>query len=443
MNNVKKLSKGFFVACLISLWVSSVACVGTNPERPKSHAAMTMTTQVPESIVVPDKIETRLGTLEFFDGFPSKKTAETMHDYLYFHRAVDVFLDEMRAASILAIRQGFKHLGVHECRQIAVFEDLMDSKALWLTANTETVYASNFLNLKKDGPVVIESPPNVLGILDDMWMLLLFILGTTVQEFTRSIPAYQLKMKQLIGDGYNWLLAHNIAVDKSMLDAIFDPGKIMKFVTSLLNSTMAILKNVFFIVLMFAFLIIEAGGIPDKIKAIRQNKEDSLASYNDIVGMVNRYLGIKFITSLITGVLLYLGLVFLGVDFAFLWGVLSFLLNFVPTIGSLIASIPAILLALVQLGPVYALGTALLFFAVNTVVGSIAEPRIMGQRVGLSSIVVLLSLIFWGWVLGPMGMLLSVPLTMTVKIALSENESTQWISILLAPNSELAGFKKP
>lgn len=167
MNDVKNLGKGFLLACLISLWVSSVACVGTNP---KSHVAMRMTTQVPESIIVPDKIETRLGRLEFFDGFPSQQTARTMHDYLYFHRAVDVFLDEMRAASILAIRQGFKNLGVHECHQIAIFEDLMDSKALWLTANTETVYASNLFNLKKDGPVVIESPPNVLGILDDMWM---------------------------------------------------------------------------------------------------------------------------------------------------------------------------------------------------------------------------------------------------------------------------------
>ena len=131
---------------------------------------MSMTTETPASIVVPDKIETRIGTLEFFDGFPADETVRNMHDYLVFHRAVDVFLDEMSAASILAIREGLRSMGVHECHQIAIFESLMDSKALWLTANTETVYASNFLDLKKDGPVVIESPPNVLGILDDMWM---------------------------------------------------------------------------------------------------------------------------------------------------------------------------------------------------------------------------------------------------------------------------------
>ncbi|WP_020587638.1 AI-2E family transporter [Desulfobacter curvatus] len=282
----------------------------------------------------------------------------------------------------------------------------------------------------------------ILMLVIGLWMLLVVILGSTLQEFTRSMPAYQDRMKQLISDGYTWLLAHDIAVDRSMVDSIFDPGKIMQLVSSVMNSLVAILKNVFFILLMFAFLIIEASGIPDKIKTIRHNRADSLSSYDAIIGMVNRYLGIKFITSFITGAMIYMGLLYIGLDFSILWAVLSFILNFVPTIGSLIASIPAILLALVQLGPVYAFGTALLFLFVNTVVGTIAEPRIMGERVGLSSIVVLLSLIFWGWVLGPMGMLLSVPLTMTVKIALSENESTQWISILLAPNSELSRFKR-
>ncbi len=140
--------------------------LGLYAQNPK----MKMTTEIPQSITIPDQVETRIGSLEFFDGFPTDETALKMHEYLFFHRAVDVFLDEMSAASILALREGIRDLGVTECHQIAVFENLMDSKALWLTANTETVYASNFLNLKKDGPIVIESPPNVLGILDDMWM---------------------------------------------------------------------------------------------------------------------------------------------------------------------------------------------------------------------------------------------------------------------------------
>jgi len=132
-------------------------------------AKMKMTTPIPKSIVIPDKLETRIGTLEFFDGLPTDKTVQKAYDYLDFQRGVDVFLNEMRAASMVALREGHREIGITKANQMAIFESLMDSKSLWLTANTETVYASTFLDLK-DGPTVIESPPNVLGILDDMWM---------------------------------------------------------------------------------------------------------------------------------------------------------------------------------------------------------------------------------------------------------------------------------
>lgn len=150
------------------LAVLSVLAVtaGNSAEAPR----MKMTTEIPDSITMPDKMETRIGTLEFFDGFPTDETVRKAYDYLHFQRAVDVFLDEMRAASMVALRNGHRELGINEAHQVALFEDLMDSKALWLTANTETVYASTFMDLKTSGPMIIESPPNVLGILDDMWM---------------------------------------------------------------------------------------------------------------------------------------------------------------------------------------------------------------------------------------------------------------------------------
>ena len=129
-----------------------------------------MTTDVPEGITLPDNFDTSIGTLEFFDGFPSKETVSKAYDFLDLQRGVNVFLDEMRAVSSLALCEGLRTLGVTQSNQVAVFENLMDSKALWLTANSETVYASTFLNLKTDGPTIIESPPMVLGILDDMWM---------------------------------------------------------------------------------------------------------------------------------------------------------------------------------------------------------------------------------------------------------------------------------
>jgi predicted PurR-regulated permease PerM len=146
---------------------------------------------------------------------------------------------------------------------------------------------------------------------------------------------------------------------------------------------------------------------------------------------VNRYLVLKTIFSLITGIFIWGWLALLGVDYALLWGLLAFLLNYVPNIGSIIAAIPAVLLALIQLGTIHALLAALGFGIVNVIIGSVVEPRFMGHGLGLSALVVFLSLVFWGWVLGPVGMLLSVPLTMILKIAFESNEETRWLAVML------------
>jgi AI-2 transport protein TqsA len=121
----------------------------------------------------------------------------------------------------------------------------------------------------------------------------------------------------------------------------------------------------------------------------------------------------------------------IGVDFAPTWGLLAFLLNFIPNIGSIIAAVPAILLALIQLGLPSALLTLLGYLVVNITIGNFLEPMVMGRSLGLSTLVVFLSLLFWRWVLGPIGMVLSVPLTMTAKIALAVNEDTRWLAVLL------------
>ena len=134
-----------------------------------------------------------------------------------------------------------------------------------------------------------------------------------------------------------------------------------------------------------------------------------------------------------TGIAIGVWLAVIGVDYAMLWGLLAFLLNYVPNIGSIIAAVPTVLFAAVQLGPGAALWSAAGYLVVNVVVGSVVEPRFMGRGLGLSTLVVFLSLVFWGWVLGPVGMFLSVPLTMMIKIALDSRPDTHWIAVLLGP----------
>ena len=111
-----------------------------------------------------------------------------------------------------------------------------------------------------------------------------------------------------------------------------------------------------------------------------------------------------------------------------MWGVLAFALNYVPNIGSIIAAVPAVLLAVIQIGIFKAMIIAAGYAVINLAMGSVVEPRFMGLGLGLSTSVVFLSLLFRGWILGPVGMLLSVPLTITVKIALDSREESRWMS---------------
>ncbi len=145
---------------------------------------------------------------------------------------------------------------------------------------------------------------------------------------------------------------------------------------------------------------------------------------------------IKTYTSMATGVIASIWLTILGVDYALLWGLFTFMFNYIPNIGSIIAAIPPVLLALVLLGPWTALAVALGYLVLNLSVGSFLEPRIMGKGLGLSTLIVFLSLLFWGWVLGPVGMILSVPLTMSMKIALASFDETQWLSTMLGGTTQ-------
>jgi hypothetical protein len=138
---------------------------------------MKMTTDIPDSITAPDKVETSIGTLEFFDGVPNPATVEVVYDYLDRSRAVEAFLNCIPAMSIYALREGQASVGANTCNKVCIFDTLMDSKSLFLTGNTSTMYAVGFLDLKKDGPTVIDLPPGMLGILDDMAFLYMTDLG--------------------------------------------------------------------------------------------------------------------------------------------------------------------------------------------------------------------------------------------------------------------------
>jgi AI-2 transport protein TqsA len=187
----------------------------------------------------------------------------------------------------------------------------------------------------------------------------------------------------------------------------------------------------------------EATIFPAKLRAAIGGDETDLGRYRGMIRDVQQYLGIKTLVSLLTGLLIGFWTWTLGLDFPLFWGLIAFLFNYVPNIGSILASIPAVMLALLEFGPGRALAVAAGYMVVNLVIGNFLEPNLHGRRFGISTLVVILSLVFWGWVWGPVGMILSLPLTMILKITLENTEDFRWIAVLLggaAPVHQKAGL---
>jgi len=262
------------------------------------------------------------------------------------------------------------------------------------------------------------------------------LLESSIQNFQNNIPEYSSKFKGLAENSAAFLGSKGIHLEGKIFANMLKPESAMKYASVFFQGLSTLLTKGFFVFITVVFILAESSGLTGKISQIPGNVEKRVELLKKISVGVQEYMLIKSMTSFATGVLVTILLLLIGVDYAFLWGMVAFGFNFVPSIGSIIAAVPAVLLALVQLGPLSAGLVALGYLMVNIVIGTFIEPRFMGKKLGLSTLVVFLSLVFWGWVLGPVGMLLSVILTMTLKIALDNHKSTQWLGILLGPNAE-------
>jgi predicted PurR-regulated permease PerM len=263
------------------------------------------------------------------------------------------------------------------------------------------------------------------------------LVGQSINDFSQDIPLYQDKIESQTTALLSYAAKLGIDTQSLAITEIFNPAAAMKLAAAVLNGLGNVLTNGFLILMTVIFILLEAASFPNKLQAMKGTPDASLARWEHFLNHVKQYMAIKTWVSLATGVLISVWVAILGVDYPLLWGLLAFALNYVPNIGSIIAAVPAVLLALVQVGAIKALLLAGGYLSVNLVMGSGIEPRFMGKGLGLSTLVVFLSLLFWGWVLGAVGMLLSVPLTITAKIALDSREDTRWLAILLGPEKAL------
>lgn len=268
-------------------------------------------------------------------------------------------------------------------------------------------------------------------------VLLTVLVGTSINDFSANVPQYQQRLQQEAAGTINWLQQHGVRLPAKALLRQVNPGSAMKLVGTLLAGFGGMLTNAFLILLTVVFILLEAAGFPAKMRQAFGNDEVSGAYFHSFSNSLNHYLKIKTWVSLGTGAAAGLFCWALGVDYPLLWGLLAFLFNYVPNIGSIMAAVPPVLLGYVQFGGLRALLLAGGYLVINTVCGNVIEPRYLGRGLGLSSLVVFASLVVWGWVLGPVGMLLSVPLTMTAKLALEAGEETRWLAVLLGPAGEV------
>lgn len=281
---------------------------------------------------------------------------------------------------------------------------------------------------------------SVLGILVIIGMSLAGIVGQSFNDFSKSLPVYQEKLTGEFTWFANKLASLGIEVNIAQVTQYFDPGVAMSMVGNLLSGFGSVMANLFLIVLTVIFMLFEAPDVSKKAHIALDDPAMKLKHIDRFLDSVNSYLAIKAVISLFTGLLVAILLWVLNIEYVLLWAVLAFLFNFIPNIGSIIAAVPAVLLAIVIQGPATAGLVALGYVVINTVMGNVVEPRFMGRGLGLSTLVVFLSLIFWGWLLGTVGMLLSVPLTMIVKIALEAHEDSKWLAVLLG-NAETSESK--
>jgi predicted PurR-regulated permease PerM len=261
------------------------------------------------------------------------------------------------------------------------------------------------------------------------------MVGSSLSQFQQQLGTYQTELQQIVADTAARI---GLELDGEVIPEL-DTSAILRLAGDVAQELVSVAGNMFIVVFLLMFMLIEATGLPEKLRAAREagGKTDSpevLYDFTVALRSVHDYLAIKAAVSGATGVAATLLCWALGVDFPLLWGLVAFLFNFIPNIGSLIAAIPPVLIALIGLGPVTAALVAGGYAVINLVLGNLVEPKLMGDRLGLSTLVVFVSLIFWNWVWGPVGMLLSVPLTVVVRILCEHTTDLRPVAVLLGPS---------
>jgi AI-2 transport protein TqsA len=284
-------------------------------------------------------------------------------------------------------------------------------------------------------PVAIAIPLLILALIAVVFLVGSFV-GSSLNAFAVAMPRYQEKVLSIVSSLTLWSSRHGIRTNVAKLIASVDTGKVLAIVGNALTQLASLLSYTLLVLLMVVFLLFDAVDLPARLRLALRRPEEELEQVRHVASEIKHYIVLKTYLCLTTSSVTLIVLYVMGVDFAPLWAVLALILGYVPNIGPFVASAPPVLLALLQRGPGHMMMVLGLLATLHTVVGNVVEPQLLGRRLGLSSFVVFVSLIIWGWIWGAGGMLLSVPLTMTIKILLENSREWRWLAVLMGSGPE-------
>ncbi|VYU06421.1 AI-2E family transporter [Metakosakonia massiliensis] len=259
------------------------------------------------------------------------------------------------------------------------------------------------------------------------------VLAASMNEFLTMLPKYNREFTRKFLQLQEMMPFLHLHVSPERMIQRMDSERVMTFATTLMTQLSNAMASIVLLVMTVVFMLFEVRHVPYKMRFALNNPQIHIAGLHRALKGVSHYLALKTLLSLWTGVIIWAGLTLMGIQFALMWGVLAFLLNYVPNIGSVISAIPPMIQALLFNSVYECLLVGALFLVVHMVIGNILEPRMMGHRLGMSTLVVFLSLLVWGWLLGPVGMLLSVPLTSVCKIWMETTKGGSKLAIMLGP----------
>lgn len=260
------------------------------------------------------------------------------------------------------------------------------------------------------------------------------VVGNSLVGFTQELPD-RVRGLEEVQAGFTRFLARlgiQVPAEGNPLNSMLNAERIMGLVGDLLGAMRSLIANGFVILMLVVFGLLQIGRTHDMVKAALGTDSQVPDVLSRYTGEMFEYLRVKTLMSLGTAIGVGLLVAVLGIDYAVLWGLLAFLLNFIPNIGSLIAAIPPVALGLLDYGLGRAVAVAGAIIAVNVVFSNLLEPRFMGRSFGMSPWMVFVALLFWAYVLGPVGMILAIPLTVALKLGLEMSERTKWLAALMA-----------